>query len=130
MFSNKLMHYNMKRLVLAIILGSLAFSAYPQNEIYMKVSADQIIEGSKRCYQIKRGYARRDKTPWEPFCGEFTNFYYEPGYEYTMHVEKYDPQADTIRVIKAIARDNSAAYMKQLELRKKGSAQTQESSEE
>ena len=47
-----------------------------------------------------------------------------------MHVEKYDPQADTIRVIKAIARDNSAAYMKQLELRKKGTEKTSEDSAE
>lgn len=55
----------------------------------MKVSAEKVLtEDNRRCYQIRRGYSRKDKTPWEPFCGGFSNFYYENGYEYTMHVEK------------------------------------------
>ncbi len=107
----------MKKILLAIFLGSFLYPAYSAE--YMKVSPERIVDGAQRCYKIKKGYARRDKSEWVTFCGEFDNFYYEQGYEYTIYVEKYDPSAEVIHVIKTIARDNSEAYMKQLELKKK-----------
>ncbi|MFA6779447.1 MAG: DUF4377 domain-containing protein [Paludibacteraceae bacterium] len=108
----------MKKIILGILFGSFAFSAIPQE--FMKVSGELVLtDDYQRCFQIRRGYSRKDKSKWEPFCGKFKNFYYEQGYEYTMYVEKYDPQADTIRVIKTIGRDNSDSYRKQQELKKK-----------
>lgn len=87
---------------------------------FMKVSGEKVLtEDNRRCYQIRKGYSRKDKTPWEPFCGEFKNFYYESGYEYTMHVEKYDASLDTIKVIKTIGRDNSDAYRRRQEMLQK-----------
>lgn len=86
---------------------------------FMQVAAERVTVDDKRCYLIKKGYSRKDTTKWEPFCGEFSNFYYEEGYPYKLYVEKYDPHADTIHVIKTIGRDSSDPYMKQKELRRK-----------
>ncbi len=109
----------MKKIIFGAILGLFTLNAMAEGE-FMKVSPEKVLtEDNQRCFQIRRGYSRKDKTPWEPFCGGFRNFYYESGYEYTMHVEKYDPSLDTIVVIKTIGRDNSEVYFKQLEMRKK-----------
>ena len=86
---------------------------------YMQVADHRVMVDDKRCYLIKKGLSRKDTTKWEPFCGEFSNFYYEEGYPYKIYVEKYDPHADTIHVIKGIYRDSSDPYMKQKELRRK-----------
>lgn len=107
----------MKKLILALFLGAFLYPTFSAE--YMKVSPERIVDGANRCYKIKPGYSRKDKSEWVNFCGDFTNFYYVQGYEYTIYVEKYDPSLDSIRVIKTIARDNSEAYMKQLELKKK-----------
>lgn len=107
----------MKKILLAIFLGSFVASAFPAE--YMKVSPERPVYEGQRVYKIRPGYSRKDKFEWVNFSGEFDNFYYEQGYEYTIYVDKYDPSADTIHVVKTIARDNSDAYMKQLELKKK-----------
>lgn len=109
----------MKKIILCLLFGSYMVSAMPQE--FMKVSGEKVLSEDKtqRCYKVRKGYSRKDKTPWETYCGEFSNFYYEGGYEYTMHVEKYDITADTIRVIKTIGRDNSDSYRKQQELKKR-----------
>ncbi len=112
----------MKKIIIAALLGVFMFPALSFSAEYMKVSPERIVDGSQRCYKIRPGYSRKDKVEWVNFCGEFDNFYYEQGYEYTIYVEKYDPNADIIHVIKTIARDNSEAYMKQLELKKKREA--------
>lgn len=109
----------MKKIIVAILAYVCSMSAANSQE-FMKVSAEKVLtEDNQRCFQIRRGYSRKDKTEWEPFCGGFRNFYYESGYEYTMHVEKYDPTLDTIVVIKTIGRDNSDSYRKQQEMKKK-----------
>lgn len=105
--------------VFAVVLMILSLTSYVQAQEFMKVSGERILVNNKRCYQIRKGYSRKDKTPWEPFCGEFRNFYYENGYEYTMHVEKYDASLDTIKVIKTIGRDNSESYRRLQEMRKR-----------
>lgn len=109
----------MKKILLGAFLGFFSLNAAADGE-FMKVSAEKVLtEDNQRCFQIRRGYSRKDKTQWEPFCGGFRNFYYESGYEYTMHVEKYDPSLDTIVVIKTIGRDNSDSYRKQQEMKRK-----------
>ena len=110
----------MKKILLALFLVALAFDVTP-NE-YMKVSPERPVVDGQRVYMVRKGYSRRDKIEWEPFKGEFTNFYYEQGYVYTIYVQEYNTSLDSIRVVKTIARDNSEAYMKQLELKKKREA--------
>ncbi|MBR5971886.1 MAG: hypothetical protein IK017_04455 [Paludibacteraceae bacterium] len=110
----------MKKILLALFLVALAFDVTP-NE-YMKVSPERPVVDGQRVYMVRKGYSRRDKIDWVPFKGEFTNFYYEQGYEYTIYVKEYNTSLDSIEVVKTIARDNSEAYMKQLELKKKREA--------
>ena len=72
---------------------------------WMTVGNQKIKVDDKRCYLIRKVISRKDAVKWEVFCGGFTNFYYEEGYPYKVYVEKYDPQADTINVIKTYCRD-------------------------
>ena len=71
---------------------------------WMIVGDQKIKVDDKRCYLIRKVISRKDAVKWEVFCGGFTNFYYEEGYPYKLYVEKYDPQADTINVIKTYYR--------------------------
>ena len=109
-------------LLISILLTTLLLSTasgFSKGE-YMQVADHRVTVDDKRCYLIKKGLGRKDTTKWEPFCGEFSNFYYEEGYPYKIYVEKYDPHADTIHVIKGIYRDSSDAYFKkQNELRRR-----------
>ena len=109
----------LKTILLTTLLLSTA-SGFAQNleGEFMQVADHRVTVDDKRCYLIKK-LGRKDTTKWEPFCGEFSNFYYEEGYPYKIYVEKYDPQADTIHVIKTIGRDGSEAYWKQNELRRR-----------
>lgn len=113
----------MKHILNIILLFTLlsATSGFAQSSEgeYMQVADHRVMVDDKRCYLIKKGLSRKDTTKWEPFCGEFSNFYYAEGYPYKIYVEKYDPHADTIHVIKGIYRDSSDPYMKQKELRRK-----------
>lgn len=77
---------------------------------WMTVGNQKIKVDDKRCYLIRKGISRKDAVKWEVFCGEFTNFWYEEGYPYKVFVAKYDPQADTINVIKTNCRDGSGFY--------------------
>lgn len=116
----------MKHSMLAIAVVSL-FSSVAVSQEYMKVSATPIVsEKNEQCYQVKPGYSRKDTASWVPYCGKIENFIYEQGYEYTLYVEKYDPSAEVIKVIKTIGRDNSDSFRKQQELKKKKAASNTE----
>ena len=99
----------MKKLLISLLM-SLSLLPSLADE-YMKVGDKLIItEDYQRCYQVRPGYSRKDTRPWVPYCGKINNFHYEEGYEYTIYVDKYDPQAAEINVIKTLARDNSFYY--------------------
>ncbi len=90
-----------------------------ENVEFMKVASTYAVdpETGKRCYQIRKGMSRKDanSAAWTTYCGKFSeNFKFEMGYEYTLKVPKgaYDPNAESIEVIKVIGRDNSAAARK------------------
>lgn len=105
-----------------LLLSTVSGFAQNSEGEYMQVADHRVMVDDKRCYLIKKRYSRKDTIKWDPFCGEFSNFYYEEGYPYklyVLYVEKYDPHADTIHVIKTIGRDSSDPYMKQKELRRK-----------
>ena len=115
-------------LLISILLTTLLLSTASgfSKGKYMQVADHRVTVDDKRCYLIKKGLGRKDTTKWELFCGEFSNFYYEEGYPYQTYVEKYDPQADTIHVIKTLCRDGSDTYWmfkKQEELRRKKAVQ-------
>lgn len=106
-----------------LLLSTASGFAHSSEGEFMQVAAERVTVDDKRCYLIKKGYSRKDTTKWEPFCGEFSNPYYEEGYPYKLYVEKYDPHADTIHVIKTIGRDSNILdtdeFLKQLYLRRK-----------
>lgn len=98
----------------------------PQAE-FMRVHRCRIVVNDSLCYQVRKGYSRKDTAAWEPFCGEFHNFYFEEGYPHTLYVKEYNPHADTIFVIKEISRSStSEEYMrkklkeKRMRLKEKG----------
>ncbi len=110
-------------ILLAMLLLSTA-SGFSKGK-YMQVANHRVTVDDKRCYLIKKGLGRKDTTKWELFCGEFSNFYYEEGYPYQTYVEKYDPHADTIHVIKTIGHSSDTywKFKKQKELRRKKAVQ-------
>lgn len=73
---------------------------------FMKVAKKKILVDDQLCYSVRKGYSRKDKSPWVPYCGVIDNFSFDEGYEYTMHVKKFDPSADTIYVVKVIGRES------------------------
>ncbi|MBO7506567.1 MAG: hypothetical protein J6T67_04215 [Paludibacteraceae bacterium] len=70
---------------------------------YIRIHPYKVKINDSLCYQVKKGYSRRDPAAWEPFCGVLDNFYFWEGYEYTVYVKKYDPEADSMFVTKTIA---------------------------
>ena len=111
----------LKTILLATLLLSTA-SGFAKNlkGEFMQVAAERVTVDDKRCYLIKKGLSRKDTTKWESFCGEFSNFYYIEGFPREIYVEKYDPHADTIHVIKGVYRECSDDYFKkQNELRRR-----------
>ena len=92
-------------LVITTLCGVSNICAQNSEWEWMIIGDQKIKVDDKRCYLIRKGISRKDTVKWEVFCGGFTNFYYEEGYPYKLYVEKYDPQADTINVIKTYCRD-------------------------
>ena len=95
----------LKPLLTFLLLLSIASLGYAQDDQgqYMKVHPYKVKINDSLCYQVKKGYSRRDPAAWEPFCGVLDNFYFWEGYEYTVYVKKYDPEADSMFVTKTIA---------------------------
>src|SRR5574344_971152 len=99
----------MKKLIFAILMVMSVVPAFSGE--YMKVGDKLVItEDYQRCYQVRPGYSRKDNAPGVHYCGKSNNFHYEEGYEYTIFVDKYDPNAPEMTVIKTLARDNSFYY--------------------
>ena len=75
----------LKTLATFLLLLSIASLGYAQDDQgqYMKVHPYKVKVNDSLCYQVRKGFSRRDKTPWEPFCGKFSNLWYEEGYGYT-----------------------------------------------
>ena len=110
----------MKNFILTLFFltnSMFVFHAIPEQ--FMKIAAKYIIVDNKLCYQIRPGYSRMDVSSWVPYCGELTNFSYEQGFEYTVRVAKYAPEAPSINVISVVGLDNSAAYRKLMKLKRK-----------
>ena len=104
--------FKMLILVITTLCGIANICAQNSEWEWMTVGNQKIKVDDKRCYLIRKGISRKDTAKWEVFCGGFTNFYYEEGYPYKLYVEKYDPQADTINVIKSFCRDGSGFYIR------------------
>lgn len=102
-----------------LLLSNANICAQNSEWEWMTVGNQKIKVDDKRCYLIRKVISRKDAVKWEVFCGEFTNFWYEEGYPYKVFVAKYDPQADTINVIKTNCRDGSGFYY----MKKKGDAE-------
>ncbi|MBO4805414.1 MAG: DUF4377 domain-containing protein, partial [Paludibacteraceae bacterium] len=86
-------------ILLILFSASLGFSLDNQAQ-YMKIHPFKVKINDSLCYQVREGNNKR--IVWKPFCGQFRNFVYREGYEYTVYVKKYDPEADSMFVTKAI----------------------------
>lgn len=88
----------LKTLATSLLLLSIASLGYAQEEQrqFLMIYPYKISVNDSLCYQVKESAT----APWEPFCGEFDNFYFEPGYEYAVYVKEYNPHADTMFVIR------------------------------
>jgi hypothetical protein len=79
-------------------------------EEFMYVYRCKVMVGDSLCYLVKQGHSRKNNN-WEPFCGEFKNFYFADGYsgirQCPIYVKKYDINADTMYVVKMIGCDDS-----------------------
>lgn len=122
----------MKHYILKIcILVSTSFysiSSYSQNirDKYMIVSADKIEVDGKLCYLVKKGYSFGDTINYVPFCGLIDGLYYEKGFEYTLEIERFDINLDTIRVIRTISSFNRMADDKRLQYIKRKQTKREE----
>jgi len=110
----------MKNFILTLFfltISTFVFQAVPEQ--FMRIARDFVIVDNQRCFQIRKGYSRGDLTPWEPFCGKLANFSYEQGFEYTVRVVKYSPEAPVIEVINTVGCNNSGSYRKHVTLKRK-----------
>ena len=82
-------------LLLLLPIASLGYAQEEQRQFLM-IYPYKISVNDSLCYQVKESAT----APWEPFCGEFDNFCFEPGYEYAVYVKEYNPHADTMFVIR------------------------------
>ncbi len=75
-----------------------------QNQ-FMRVYPYKVKVNDSLCYEVEQVYGGDGKgiVRKEPFCGAFKNLEFEEGKEYSLAVEKYDPQADTIFVRRSIS---------------------------
>ena len=84
-------------------------------EEFMYVYRCKVMVGDSLCYLVKQGHSRKNKN-WEPFCGEFANFYFADGYsgirQCPIYVKKYDINADTMYVVKMIGCDDSGIMIR------------------
>lgn len=90
-------------LLFAILSSTLSCFSYD----YMMIHPCRVEVNDSLCYLIKKGNGLsakvREKGKWELFCGEFVNLYYEEGDSPSLVVEKYNPHADTIYVLKTLS---------------------------
>jgi len=115
----------MRGLFLILFWGFFGFSVVAAQEEdqgeFIRVSHEPFYnQRNQLCYRIKYGYDFRDTiNKWQPYCGKFENFIYRQGYEYTLWIEKFEPQSGVIRVVRIVSYNNYAAYKKELELIRK-----------
>ena len=101
--------------ILILFVMMLSGVANAIAEEFMYVYRCKVMVGDSLCYLVKQGYSRKNKN-WEPFCGEFKNFYFEDGYsgirQCPVYVKKYDINADTMYVIKYVGCDDSGTMIR------------------
>lgn len=97
--------YNIKlfALVATLLLCTFAGSSQTQSVDFMKVASMKKQVDDKLCYSVRKGYSWKDTTKWVPYCGVIKNLYHEEGFEYSLMIDKFDIQADTICVVRTIA---------------------------
>lgn len=103
-----------KILILFVLMLSGVANAIAEEFMYV-YRCKVMVGDSLCCYLVKQGHSRKNKN-WEPFCGEFKNFYFEDGYsgirQCPVYVKKYDINADTMYVIKYVGCDDSGTMIR------------------
>lgn len=102
-----------KILILFVMMLSGVANAIAEEFVY--VYRCKVMVGDSLCYLVKQGHSRKNNN-WEPFCGEFANFYFADGYsgirQCPIYVKKYDINADTMYVVKMIGCDDSGIMIR------------------
>ena len=102
-----------KILILFVVMSSGVANAIAEE--FMYVYRCKVMVGDSLCYLVKQGHSRKNNN-WEPFCGEFKNFYFADGYsgirQCPVYVKKYDINADTMYVVKMIGCDDSGIMIR------------------
>lgn len=102
-----------KILILFVLMLSGVANAIAEE--FMYVYRCKVMVGDSLCYLVKQGHSRKNNN-WEPFCGEFANFYFADGYsgirQCPIYVKKYDINADTMYVVKMIGCDDSGIMIR------------------
>jgi hypothetical protein len=103
----------LKILILFVMMLSGVANAIAEE--FMYVYRCKVMVGDSLCYLVKQGHSRKNNN-WEPFCGEFANFYFADGYsgirQCPVYVKKYDINVDTMYVIKMIGCDDSGIMIR------------------
>ena len=93
--------------VVPLLFARLSSTLSCFSDDYMMIHPCRVEVNDSLCYLIKKGNGlsakAREKGKWELFCGEFVNLYYEEGDSPSLVVEKYNPHADTIYVLKTLS---------------------------
>jgi len=101
--------------ILILFVMMLSGVANAIAEEFMYVYRCKVMVGDSLCYLVKQGHSRKNNN-WEPFCGEFANFYFADGYsgirQCPIYVKKYDINADTMYVVKMIGCDDSGIMIR------------------
>ena len=101
--------------ILILFVMMLSGVANAIAEEFMYVYRCKVMVGDSLCYLVKQGHSRKNNN-WEPFCGEFANFYFADGYsgirQCPVYVKKYDINADTMYVVKMIGCDDSGIMIR------------------
>ena len=101
--------------ILILFVMMLSGVANAIAEEFMYVYRCKVMVGDSLCYLVKQGHSRKNNN-WEPFCGEFANFYFADGYsgirQCPVYVKKYDINADTMYVVKMLGCDDSGIMIR------------------
>lgn len=98
--NNDFMKHNMLKIL--TLIATMLFTCVSAHE-YIKVADHKVEVDGNLCYSVRKGYSWRDTTKWVPYCGVIKNLYHEEGFEYSLMIDKFDIQADTICVVRTIA---------------------------
>ena len=72
-----LLCHPIQKIILFVVMSSSIVNVMVEE--FMYVYRCKVMVDDSLCYLVKQGHSRKNNN-WEPFCGEFANFYFADGY--------------------------------------------------